>query len=309
MLELYGVTEDLNEVELGYILSLTINREENVPADDLSVTLAYNNDLPEIYRVRLTDDGETVFRGIVDEQFTTADRNGAYNKIVARSMAALLLDNESIPVNYNQPSASDIFKYHIEPFGFKEYKGANKVAEGILTIPKGSTNWYVVEAFTKKAFGGFPRVESDGTINFAGVKNESTVKFSINDGVDYNSIKENKKKYKLLSNVRVKLKPDCGYDLNVKNKNINGGVIRERLIDATISAVTPYTAQTMLDNGDNAAYEIEITSPRRLLNILGSKALVDDEYIGTVDNLYVSSLYYKLTPDAEYTTVTLKRNA
>lgn len=309
MLELYGTTEDLQEVSLGDIISLTINREENVPADDLSVTLAYNQELPEIYRVRLTDDEETVFKGIVDEQFTAADRNGAYNKIVARSMAALLLDNESIPMNYNQPSTSVIFKYHIEPFGFKDYKGANRIAAGTLSIPKGSTNWYVVESFTKKAFGSFPRVESDGTINFNGLKNESTVKFSRSDGVDYNSIKENKKRCKLLSNIRVKLKPESGYDLNIKNKNISEVVIRERLIDATVSVVTPYTAQVMLDNGDNAAYEIMITSPRRLLSILGSRASVDDEYIGSVDNLYVSSLYYKLTPDGEYTTVTLKRNA
>ena len=83
MLELYGVTEDLEEIGLGDIISLTINREENVPADDLSVTLAYNPDLPEIYRVRLIDDGDTVFTGIVDEQLTAADRNGAYGGAAA----------------------------------------------------------------------------------------------------------------------------------------------------------------------------------------------------------------------------------
>lgn len=309
MLELYGVTEDLEEIGLGDIISLTINREENVPADDLSVTLAYNPDLPEIYRVRLIDDGDTVFTGIVDEQLTAADRNGAYNKIVARSMAALLLDNESIPKNYNQPSTSVIFKYHIEPFGFKAYKGKNKIAKGIINIPKGSTNWYAVEAFAKKAFGCFPRVDSDGTVNFNGVKNDSTIKFSKSDGIGYNSVKENKKKCKLISNVRVKLKPDSGYELNVKNNNVSAAVRRERLLDASVSSVMPDVAQVMIENGNNAAYELELTSPRRLLGILGSRASVDDEYIGSIDNLYVSSLYYKLTPECEYTTVTLKRNA
>ena len=309
MLELYGVAEDLEEIELGDIISLTINREENVPADDMSVTLAYNPDLPEIYRVRLTDDGETVFTGIVDEQLTAADKNGAYNRIVARSMAALLLDNESIPKNYNQPSTSVIFKYHIEPFGFKEYKGKNKIAKGTINIPKGSTNWYAVEAFAKKAFGSFPRVESDGTVNFNGAKNDSMIRFSKSDGIRYNSIIENKKKCKLISNVRVKLKPDFGYELNVRNKNVSAAVRRERLLDASVSSVMPDVAQVMIDNGNIAAYELELTTPHRLLNILGYGAAVDDEYIGSIDNLYVSSLYYKLTPDGEYTTVTLKRNA
>lgn len=309
MLELYGITEDLTEIVLGDIISLTINREENVPADDMSVTISFNPGLPDLYSVRLTDDGETVFTGIVDEQFTEADENGAHNKIIARSMAALLLDNESVPKNYNQPSTSVIFKYHIEPLGFKEYKGANKIAKGIINIPKGSTNWYAVEAFTKKAFGAFPRIESDGTVNFNGVRNDSSIKFSKTDGVDYNSIKENKKICKLISNVRVKLKPDGGYDLNIKNKKVSAAVRRERLLDASVSSVMPDVAQVMIDNANNSAYELEVTSPHRLLNILGSKAEVADEYLGSVDNLYVSSLYYRLNSSGEYTSVKLKRNA
>ena len=259
--------------------------------------------------MRLTDDGETVFTGIVDEQLTAADKRGAYNKIVARSMAALLLDNESTPKNYNQPSTSVIFKYHIEPFGFKAYKGANKIAKGTINIPKGSTNWYAVETFAKKAFGCFPRVESDGTVNFNGVMKDSTIRFSKNDGAIYNSVKENKKKCKVISNVKVKLKPDIGYELNVKNKKVSAAVRRERLLDASVSSVMPDVAESMINNSNNAAYELEVISPQRLLNILGSRAEINDEYLGSIDNLYVSSLYYRLTSSDEYTAVKLKKNA
>ncbi|MCR5652877.1 MAG: hypothetical protein K6F88_03660, partial [Ruminococcus sp.] len=68
MLRLYGITEEKTELELGNIISLSINQEENVPADDLSVTLAYDSELPELYGLKLKDNEETVFSGIVDEQ-------------------------------------------------------------------------------------------------------------------------------------------------------------------------------------------------------------------------------------------------
>ena len=307
MLKLYGVTEAKSEIELTDIISLIINQEENVPADDLSVTLAYKRELPELYGVLLKENDEVLFKGIVDEQQTVVSDKGAYNRIVARSMAALLLDNESIPVSYNQPSTSVIYKYHIEPVGLKSYKGDNISSNGIINIPKGCTNWQAVEMFAKTAFGNSPRVEADGTVNFNGIKNTDRIRFSNIDGISYKSIKENNKKCGVLSNVRVKMKSEGGYDLNVQNKRAGNNTLRERYLDASVSTVLPDIAQLMIDRSNIEAYELEITSPQRLLNILGAKACISDGIIGDRDNLYVSSVYYHLNPDGELTTLKLKK--
>lgn len=307
MLKLYGIKDDESLVELSNILSLTVNQEENVPADDLSVTLSYS-ELPDLCGILLKENDEILFTGIVDEQQNVVNQSGAYNRIVARSMAAVLLDNESESKSYFQPSTAVIFKYHIEPYGIKSYKGKNIPSKEVVSIPKGSTNWHAVEAFGKSAFGISPRVEQDGTVNFNGVKSDVEVVFSNSDGIAYNSIKENNKKCKTLSNVRVKVKPDGGYDMNIMNTDKRSrSVKRERFLDASMSSTSLDIARTMIDNSNILSYELELVSPERLLNILGARASVKDSLIGERRGLYVSSVYYKLTPDSEFTIVKLKK--
>ncbi len=308
MLKLIGITDSENEVELKHILSLTINQEQNVPADDLSVVLSYNSDLPELNMIQLIDDDKVVFRGVVDEQQTLLSDKYAYNKIVARSMAAVLLDNESEPVSYFQPSTSVIFSHHIKPFGIEAYKGENRACKEAINISKGYTNWKAVDAFCKKAYGNSPRVEGDGTINFNGLNNNSLIEFSNTNGTKYNSVKENNKRCKIISRVNVKLKSDSGYTYKVENSlAVSKGIKRERYLDASVPSTAPDVAQTMIDNGNASSYEIRITTNERLLNIIGAKASLRDSRIGDRDGLYVCSVFYKLTPTREMTTVVLKK--
>ncbi|MBR1731217.1 MAG: hypothetical protein IJ725_02145 [Ruminococcus sp.] len=309
MLELYGITAEQSRIELEGILSLTVNQEENVPADDLCVTVSYNYGLPELHKLILKEDGEILYTGIVDEQQTVINDSTAYNRIIARSMAALLLDSESAPVCYYQPSPSVILKYHMEPVGIKKYKGKNIAAKELFNIPKGSTNWQAVESFSKLVFGGNPRVEADGTVNFNGVKNDNVIKFSDTGGIEYNSIKENYKRCKILSNIRVKLQSDSGYDFNIKNENADSLIKRERYLDASVTSASVDIAEKMIEKGNTSSYELELTTPRRLLNILGSKAVISDSVIGERKDLYVSSVYYRLTPSGELTTVKLKKES
>lgn len=308
MLKLAGITDDNKEIELKGILSLSVTQEEKVPADDLSVTIAYRNDLPELAMITLSEDDTICFKGIVDEQQTVLTQKDAYHKITARSMAALLLDNESEPVSYYQPSTSVIFSHHISPYGISAYKGGNKSCKEAINIAKGYTNWKAVDTFCKKAYGNSPRVESDGTINFNGLENSAVIKFSNIDGISYNSVKENKKRCKIISKVNVKLKSGSGYTYAVENPFAkNRRIQRVRYVDASVSSTTPEVAKTMISNGDASAYELRITSNERLLNVIGAKASLSDSLIGDRDKLYVSSVYYRLSQTQEYTTVVLKK--
>lgn len=308
MLKLIGITDNENEIELKRILSLTINREENVPADDLSAVLSYNRNLPELNMIKLMDGEKIVFKGVVDEQQTLLTAKHAYNKLVARSMAAVLLDNESEPVSYFQPSTSVIFSHHIKPFGIESYKGDNRACKEAINISKGYSNWKAVDIFCKKAYGNSPRVEGDGTINFNGIKNNSIIEFSNEGGTRYNSVKENNRRCSILSQVSVKLKPDSGYIYKVKNPSaLSKGIQRVRYLDASVPSTAPDVAQIMINNGNASSYELRITTNERLLDIIGAKARLRDSKIGDRDGLYVSAVYYKLTPTIETTTVVLKK--
>ena len=307
MLKLRAVDINSDELILNDFFSISINIDESVPADDLSVKLPYSEDIPELCEVILEDDDKVVFTGIVDEQYRAVSADTAYIGVVARSMAAILLDSESVPVNYFYPSASVIFSRHMAPFGIKRFKGRDAVLKEALNVPKGTTNWQVLSAFCKKALGTVPRVESDGSVNLNGVEKSGKILFSNVDGVRYNSIKENIKRCKLLSDVWVKLKDNMGYTLNVENPDAKSrGINRARYLDASAS-LSPIIADNMIENSNRNSYELVITSPERLLGALGFGVSINDGVLGAIGGLYVSSIYYSLSAKGEYTSLTLKK--
>ncbi|MCH5299568.1 MAG: hypothetical protein J1E96_07390 [Ruminococcus sp.] len=302
-LDIYG-----NEIVLPIPSYMTLNRDEGVPADDISISFPVIKDLPELCELTIREESEIIFYGQVDEQQTVVSSSAVLTRIVARSMAAVLLDNESKPVSYYCPSTSIVFSRHLEPFNITSYKGNDVVLKETLNIAKGMTNWQALYTFCMRAYGKPPRIEADGTVNLNGIECDKSVYFSNVDGVHYISLKENNKRCNTLSDVWVKLSAGDGYVLNVINEDAKARKIkRERYLDATSASASPIVAQTMIRNSVDNSYELIVVSPERLVNVLGASAIVDDSYIGRRENLYVSNIYYNLTPDGERTTVTLKR--
>ena len=298
-----------NEIALPTPSYMTLNRDEDVPADDISVSFPVIKDLPELYKLTVSEDDEIIFCGHIDEQQTVVSDSAVLTRLVARSMAAALLDNESKPISYFCPSTSIIFSRHLEPFGLSSYKGSDIVLRETLNIAKGMTNWQALYTFCMRAYGKSPRIEADGTVNLNGIECDKSVYFSNTDGSAYISIKENNKRCNTLSDVWVKLSAGDGYILNVMNEDAKARRIkRERYLDATSASASPIVAQTMIRNSVDNSYELIVTSPERLVDVLGASAVVDNPYIGKREGLYVSNIYYNLTPDGERTTITLKRS-
>ncbi|MCH5303401.1 MAG: hypothetical protein J1E41_00935 [Ruminococcus sp.] len=297
----------------GHILSLTnpiyivINQDENIPADDLSVTFPFIRNAPELCSVEVTDGNSVVFKGIVDEQQNISTEKNAYTKIVVRSMAAMLLDNESKPVSYTNPSTSVIFNRHLYPNLISEYRGEELVLNDSFNISKGMTDWQAFSSFCIKAFGRVPRIDADGTANFSGVTSDKNIKFSNIDGIKYNSIKENKKRCKLISEVYVKTSQSDIYDTVIVNKDVKNRMVeRKRYLDASVSDSLTL-ADTMLRNAALSSVEVTVETPIRLLNVLGAGVSIEDNNLGTISGLKVSSIYYSQTPQGEKTILMLKK--
>ncbi len=72
---------------------------------------------------KFAEEGEVVFFGPVDELQRRFSSEGCMLEIVARSMAALLLENEAIPQTYAYPSLPLLFERHGKPYGFTEWEG------------------------------------------------------------------------------------------------------------------------------------------------------------------------------------------
>lgn len=99
---------------------------------------------------------EVCFDGIVDiQKESCADK--MMLMLVARSRAALLLDNEAVPQTYGMPSLATIFARHVQPYGFTTFYGNVKAFNGELTITKGMSEWQAAAEFCTR-FCMKPRV-------------------------------------------------------------------------------------------------------------------------------------------------------
>lgn len=303
------IFEDIsgNKTVLSNPIYIVINQDENIPADDISVVFPYQKGINELCFLDVIDDEKTVFKGIVDEQQNIFNEKGIFIKIIARSMAAMLLDNESKPLSYNNVSTSVIFERHLKPNMIEEYIGKEVVLKDELNVLKGTTDWQVFRSFALKAFKKTPRIKADGTAYFYGAESDEKLVFSDVDGLEYNSVKENNKRCRILSDVIVKAGGNSDYNMIINNTEAKKrGINRRRYIDAK-SPDDFNTADIMLENSLDNSYEVTVVTPRRVLDKLGAKVRLENEEFGIINGLYVSSIYYKLTPDKEETTLILKK--
>lgn len=295
------------QIELNDPLKVIINIDENAPADDLTVTFPLIEQMPELKSITVTDNGKIVFSGPVDEQQSFIGSDGSYTRIIARSMAANLLDNESKPVSYTKPSASVIFRRHLLNNGIYSYKGGDIVMKGGLNIPKGTTDWQAFASFCLATVGVVPRIEPDGTADFYGVENDMKLRFSNTDGTSYISVKENNLRCKLISDVYVRLNDIDGYTVDIDDDDAKlRGIKRRRYLDAS-GTTSPMVGDKIIKNARKNSYEVTVVTTKPLLDALGASAEVDCG-LKLKDGLYVSSIYYSLSPDGEYTSLKLRRS-
>ena len=307
MLKLTGYLPDGSEINLGEPLYLNINQDENIPADDLSAVFPFCYDFPELAQIRAELDGEPLFYGTVDETRTIADSSGACIRVTARSMAALLLDNEAKPVDFYCPSASVMFGRYAKPVGILRLKGGDGVYRDQLTVSKGMSCYQALCAFSLALYGAKPRVDPSGALDLSGIHSDKKLCFSNRDGIRYNSITENKKRCALLSDVFVKLSDGEGYVYDVEEKLAkNLGVKAVRYLDAS-GADSALLADKMLENGVKKYYELRLVCPGNPGDILGAEAEVHDEYIGDINGLCVCGLSYTFKSGGDETILVLKR--
>ena len=85
---------DKTEKHLDNVLTVILNADVEVPADDLTITIPYDEKISENadFITAFLDD-EAVFTGKIDEIIGIKSKDGAITKITARSPSAFLLDN------------------------------------------------------------------------------------------------------------------------------------------------------------------------------------------------------------------------
>lgn len=289
-------------------LSLTIRMDEDVPADDLYAVFPYT-EVGESARIVVYDGKTPVFVGVVDEQEHIFSEKGRFLRISARSLAAHLLDNEAEPQTYNHPTASLIFERHVKPYGIMREEQDDAIFFGEQIITKGMSQWSALKNFCNACYSSTPRVTADGKLLMKREINPQTVVFSDSGGgIAYSELIESRKRCEEISRVNVKISDEEGYRFRIDNSDaVARGIVRERYLNAVLSATPMTCADSMISKGAADAYGVTLRCSGRLTDCMGKNAVVISRQLKTPEDLYISSVGYRLGADGDSTTLRLKR--
>lgn len=109
-------------------------------------------------------EGERVFTGVVDEFAVICGKDGLYLELSGRGMAALLLDNEAMPAEYQRCTRADIIADHVAPYGVETVGGGGLPAVSGFTVASGESEWSVVRRFACYYGGVVPRFDRLGRL-------------------------------------------------------------------------------------------------------------------------------------------------
>jgi prophage tail gpP-like protein len=287
-------------------LAVTMNMDEDVPADDLYAVFPYREGA-ELAEVAVYDGERLIFTGVVDEEERILSDQGEYLRISARSLAALLLDNEAAPRTYDHPGAAMIYRRHAQPYGIRLGDCDDAVYFGELDIVKGSSQWSVIKSFCSACYATSPRVSADGVLYLKGIEPGEEIVFG-EGGIGCIAVSEKVKRCEEISRVNVRTTAAQGYRFKVENADaLSRGIRRERYINAVLTATPIKCADMMIESGRAKAYTLTLTCPERLTDILGRGAVLHDPILGEREGLYISSVKYRLTSAGETTELRLKR--
>ena len=219
------------------------------PADRLKAVFAVTGRVPALYSAEVMKDGERVFFGYIDEQSEELNSNGSFLTISARSLAAVLLDNEACPQIYCTPSMPLLMKRHFGPLGFKDYIGTDRAFNGQLVISKGMSEWSVLRSFCRYFTNTEPRITKDGVIDISGTGTDETL--YISPDIVY-SVKRELRNKALISEIKARTRAAGDYSMPLQSETAKRtGVRRRRYVNSAESiSGTVLTAERMIEQSE-----------------------------------------------------------
>lgn len=189
---------DLNRWEFSY--------GTGTPCDSFYVRCLWESGqermLSSAYRFFAEWEGRRVFTGVVDDFACVCGGDGLYLELSGRGMAALLLDNEALPAEYQRATKADIVADHVAPYGIEVAGGGQLPAVSGFTVASGVSEWSVVQEFACFYGGVVPRFDREGRLVLDGHSNGETL--LVTDTTPLTSWEYREQRHGVLSQVAVR---------------------------------------------------------------------------------------------------------
>ncbi len=295
----FGVTPDGREKQLPFPIQAHLNRTEDAPADEFTGTFPRPGRVGNLTGIHLYDKkGSLCFDGIVDAQ---KESGAAELTLIARSRAALLLDNEAIPQTYGMPSLTTIFARHVQPYGFEKFLGDPKGFTGEFTVSKGMSEWQVAADFCTRFLNVKPRIVGS-VFDASGQRPEGEIRFDNTAGVRYSEITAENKYSALYSELLVQ-GTNGGYTIRFPDEYADSlGIRRRRCLTLGQNPAAVYSS------AHRNAFAVKVACPGEVPSQLLQTAFVQNELLGEMGSLAVSEIDYSLSKNGELTRFTLRRD-
>lgn len=302
MLSCVGITPDGVALPLPAPLSLRLQREEEAPADALDVLFPAEGEWETLAGFRCYDEkNRMAFDGIVDEQIWKYAGTGATRQVIARSRAALLLDNEAQPQTYYMPSLKLLFERHAAPYGFSGYMGRDEVFGGAYTVEKGVSEWQALRGFCREFLHVEPVPRGD-RLDASGEGQAGSVRFSNRGGVLFTELALRWNDYERISEARLRAGEAGDYNMVLRDgEAVARGVRRRRFL----STADAEQARRLLDRARRKAFAVRVVCPGLVEVPLGTEASVELDHDRRA-GLQVAAWMYRLTASGETTSMTLR---
>lgn len=279
-------------------LRLSMVSSEDAPADSLSAVFPISGKVPILKDIRATLGGETVFFGEIDRQDEVTEGSSHRLEIKARSIAALLLDNEAKPQQYFMPSMPLLMERHFAPLGFTEYTGTDKPFNGELIISKGMSEWAVLQEFCDRFLRVRPHIGFDGIIDISGQQSEGELYIG-GSGVLYK--KKTLRRSAVISEIFARTHNGGSYDMHLVNDNAKRLGVRRRRYVSSINSRSRSLLDTekLIPRADRLAAGCELELAGSVLCRVGDRLRVE----GDSSAYRITERHYTYSSEGEKTRI------
>jgi hypothetical protein len=297
-----GITTSGSRLWLEHPLSITLTKDEEEPADHFTGTFAVSERVASLSGWNVyEEDGTLLFGGIVDEQTHTVSDGGAVMTLRARSLAALLLDNESMPQTYENPSLPQLFEEHGAVYGLSSVQGKRSRYGWTYVIGKGVSEWQVFWDFCIYCIGIEPRVTPDGVLDVTERTDLPTHRFG-GGGIDYTALEYCRCPQKQLRQLHLQEAAGEGYNETLLDLSaISQGIQRTRYVTAA-----NWQVRRTLRSARRQSDRLVLTCPQLGSVALGDLAEVHHPILGDFQNYSVAGVTYHQSSSGALWTVTLQ---
>jgi prophage tail gpP-like protein len=209
-MECWVTTGGGRTIQLPTVVEWTFNYGTGTPCDSFELKCLWDMGqelvLADACRFYAQEEGERVFTGVVDEYACVFDSQGGRLELSGRGMAALLLDNEALPAEYQTATCADIVANHVTPYGIQTVGGSALEPVSGFVVSSGVSEWSVVQEFLCYYNGLVPRFDRLGRLMMDAP--DDTVALVADDETPVSALEYRQDRYGALSQVVVRRRTD-----------------------------------------------------------------------------------------------------